>query len=58
MLGLVQDLVTVVFKRSSHAISCVVRVELCEPLLDHYFVCVECVKGDFFICFLCEVADI
>ena len=43
MLGLVLDLVAVAFNRSSHAISCVVRVELCKD----YFVCVECVECGF-----------
>ena len=39
MLGLVQDLVTVVFNRSSHAISCVVRIELCKTIL---YLCLMC----------------
>ena len=33
MLGLVEDLCTLVWHMFSHAISCVVRVELCNALV-------------------------
>ena len=47
MLGLVHDLVTVVFNRFSHAISCVVHVELCKTILYLCLMCEGCIGFEY-----------
>ena len=47
MLALVQDLITVVFKRPSHAISCVMRVELCKTILYLCLMCEGCIGFEY-----------